>query len=609
MTETEHDSPSTSTQAELKLERAGLARAGRLHAIHWAVICSSVLITFAAWHLSRTTIDERSQLRFDRHADRAVQMMQERLHHYESILWAGTAALQSLDKPITANQWREYSEYLNITERYPGTAGIGVIQKVERVDRDRFVAAQRKIRPSFDIYPEHDHDVLLPIVHVEPRLANLAAVGLDVAFEKNRLDAAMMSMRSGSAQISGPITLVQDEGQTPGFLFYAPLYQHNRRLDVQQRLNSFAGFVYAPLIVQNMVAGTIAQRDEHVAIRISDQGMTLYDEQREHATRTPGNARYSSVRTLDVYGRQWQFDIVSTPLFLQDSGQDLPAIILTGGLLIDTMLLIVFLTITRMNRKSLSFADRTTEQLQANAEHLKLANEQLSSFAYVVSHDLKTPLRGIHDLVSFLEDDLQSHFETGQADPEIARNISRLYKQVNRSNSLIDGILDYSGIEMREPSIGILDTAELIRGIGSALGVKPAQLISRGVMPVFETSAIELQQVLSNLVDNAFKYHHDREHGIAVITVTEDLNHYNFSVADNGPGIERQYFTLIFEPFKTLQSKDEIESTGIGLSIVKRSVEKVGGTVKVQSVVGTGTVFSFNWPKQAPGVIHIQRAA
>ena len=102
---------------------------------------------------------------------------------------------------------------------------------------------------------------------------------------------------------------------------------------------------------------------------------------------------------------------------------------------------------------------------------------------------------------------------------------------------------------------------------------------------------------MQNLIGNAFKYHHDPEHALVPIRCRDDGDWFTFSVSDNGPGIDPKFHARIFEVFQTLQSRDKIESTGVGLSIVKKSVENLGGTVGVVSAPGEGTTFEFTWPK------------
>lgn len=105
--------------------------------------------------------------------------------------------------------------------------------------------------------------------------------------------------------------------------------------------------------------------------------------------------------------------------------------------------------------------------------------------------------------------------------------------------------------------------------------------------------------MLANLLGNAIKHHHDRDSLKVRVGVREDGDFYEFAITDNGPGTEPRYHARIFEAFQTLQSRDDIESTGIGLSVVKKIVELQGGSVRVDSDQGRGSRFTFRWPREA----------
>jgi len=115
-------------------------------------------------------------------------------------------------------------------------------------------------------------------------------------------------------------------------------------------------------------------------------------------------------------------------------------------------------------------------------------------------------------------------------------------------------------------------------------------------MPTIATERTPLQQVFMNLINNAIKY--NRQPGARITVSSRDAGSmYAFSVADNGPGIEPEYHDRIFGIFQTLESRDRVEGTGIGLSVVKKTVELHGGSVTVQSALGEGAIFTFEWPK------------
>lgn len=225
-------------------------------------------------------------------------------------------------------------------------------------------------------------------------------------------------------------------------------------------------------------------------------------------------------------------------------------------------------------------------------EQLIKTNNELEQFAYIASHDLKAPLRAIERLSGWIEED-----NADKLDSQSKKNLTLLRKRTLRMSNLIDGILQYSRAGRADWDIELVDIKKLIKDVIDNLNPSKKFIIQYPENPpVFQASKIQLEQVLSNLIDNSIKHHH-KESGTIEIDVQNSGNYYKFMVKDDGPGIEPEYFEKIFEIFQTLKSRDTMEATGIGLSIVKKIVESQGGKISVESTVGKGSTFSFTWPK------------
>ena len=119
-------------------------------------------------------------------------------------------------------------------------------------------------------------------------------------------------------------------------------------------------------------------------------------------------------------------------------------------------------------------------------------------------------------------------------------------------------------------------------------------------MPTLDTAKTPLEQVIRNLIHNAVK-HHDRTDGLVSVSCRSDDRFIEFAIADDGPGIEPRYHEQIFKLFATLRPRDEVEGSGMGLAIVKKLIERYGGTIRVDSEPGRGTTFRFTWPKNMNG--------
>jgi signal transduction histidine kinase len=243
-------------------------------------------------------------------------------------------------------------------------------------------------------------------------------------------------------------------------------------------------------------------------------------------------------------------------------------------------------------------SERTTleeqaRELQKYAFALLRSNRELDQFAYVASHDLKAPLRGIATIADWLAEDLDDRL-----DEETRKYLTLLKSRVQRMEGLINGILAYarSGPARSEPVT--VDVRELLDGVIEMLA--PPENVSvrvDGYMPVLVTDRSPLAQVFLNLIGNALS-HADHDALEVIVSVTDEGGGWcEFSVEDNGPGIAPEHHERIFSMVQTLASKDERESTGIGLAIVKRIVEWRGGQVWVESEVGKGATFRFLWPE------------
>ena len=230
-------------------------------------------------------------------------------------------------------------------------------------------------------------------------------------------------------------------------------------------------------------------------------------------------------------------------------------------------------------------AEEKREQLYSE---LELANNELKDFAYIVSHDLKAPLRAISSLSNWIAEDYKNLF-----DEEGKKHLALLIGRSNRMQNFIEGILQYSRLGRIRLEKEPVSIKNIIKNVIESLDLpKRFKIILAPDIPSIVCEEIRIHQVFQNLISNAIKYH-DKPEGIVKINYEDDENFHRFIVEDNGPGIEEKHFEKIFKIFQTLQSRDELESTGIGLTIVKRIVELHGGSIKVSAQIGQGTSFSF----------------
>jgi signal transduction histidine kinase len=242
-------------------------------------------------------------------------------------------------------------------------------------------------------------------------------------------------------------------------------------------------------------------------------------------------------------------------------------------------------------------SDAMAAELSAQKEALAFSNSQLDSFAYVASHDLRAPLRGIERLSAWIVED------AGELLPQESReHLEKIGQRVQKMQTLLNDLLMYSRVGRVELESGPVDLEELLAGVITILDCPASfEIVCQEGLPVLQTSALALEQVFLNLLTNAIKYN-DKVKGRVTIACRDEGDVVEFTVSDNGPGIDARFHTKIFEMYQRVASND-VEGSGMGLALVKKHVESRGGNIRVDSEIGRGTNFIFTWPKiEAPSI-------
>jgi len=242
--------------------------------------------------------------------------------------------------------------------------------------------------------------------------------------------------------------------------------------------------------------------------------------------------------------------------------------------------------------QDISARHATLQERERQRQDLERTNGDLAEFAHAASHDLKAPLRGMAHLAEWIAEDVAKY---GSA--ETLQHCNTLRARAERMQRLLDGLLAYAkaGRSARPPET--FDTERMLHDLVGTLALPAGFTVEYAVdVPSLTTARLPLERVLQNLIENAVK-HHDRPTGHIVVSVSRAGERIRFAVADDGPGIPPRYHQRVFHMFQTLARRDDVETSGIGLAIVKKKVEIYGGKVTVESAPpARGTRFVFTWP-------------
>lgn len=242
------------------------------------------------------------------------------------------------------------------------------------------------------------------------------------------------------------------------------------------------------------------------------------------------------------------------------------------------------------NAMNLQLLLETDKKNKILVKNLRQSNKELKDFAHVVSHDLKSPLRSMNALISWIQEE-----NAKNPNEMIEENTQLLLKKIDKMDHLINGILKYASIDQVNTSVRLIDLNDLVKDLIDTIYIPNHITINiLDKLPQVKIDKFRLHQLFQNLISNAIKYI-DKDQGMVTIRCHDKESFWEFSIADNGIGISEKYFQKIFEIFQTLE--DNESSTGVGLSIVKKILDMYDGKIWLTSKEGVGTTFFFTLPK------------
>lgn len=420
---------------------------------------------------------------------------------------------------------------------------------------------------------------------VVPLEGNEAAQDLNIAFEPRRREALIKARDQIHTTVSHSVKLVQGDR---GFLVYVPLY-------INQKFDGFILGVFRIDDILTLLTGQ-DQFNQHFRLQIIEKDQVISDSSQPYEPEQDKYKVRSTVKLGDIY---WQAELTPTSAYTHKVWSPIPYLVLFGGL-ISIALLHYFYYLrqrdqrkTRLLQEEIAKRKRNEIALAQYMKELERSNKELNDFAYVASHDLKAPLRGIMQLANWIEEDSKDQLEE-----QSKEFLGLMQNRVSRLERLLDDLLAYSRVGRKQGNFKTVDTTGLAQDIFQLL--EPPEgftLTCQNCLPTFVTLSVPFEQLLRNLISNAIK-HHNKTEGIINISATIDTNGFQFIVSDDGPGIPPEQHDRVFGIFQTLKSRDEVEGSGMGLAIVKKLLDNYQCTIHIESNGTRGTRMCFTWPTE-----------
>ena len=454
--------------------------------------------------------------------------------------------------------------------------------------------------------PVKRRDRYIVVNFIEPMATNLKAFGFDVGSNIERLEAMNLARDLDQPIATAKITLVQETGKQAGFLLFTPVYSAPSSTVAQRRIN-IIGYAVGVFRIGEIINNALRGKNrEKVYTSVFDsnskgESIVLYAPE---TTQLSGLRKFESTEKLVIGGREWLIKYSSSSNMLNDKLSSQTIILCLTTLIICIFLCTYVLTVTgrsfqlnsqvrirtREIKEHQKKLQKTNLKLEKTISDLERSNQDLDQYAFVASHDLKSPLHAIYQLSTWIEEDC------AEVLPENSqRHLILLKSRIKRMEKLLEDLLLYSRIDRTDypsESFNLEEIARQAFNFNSGSEKFTLQLENCGHKLVLPRVLFEL--MLRNLLSNAVN-HHDKPNGTIIVRYSKDKVSQKLSVVDDGPGIPLHLQQRVYDLFDTLKPRDEIEGSGLGLSIVKKAAAQFGGEVILTSDGKHGTCFDIVW--------------
>lgn len=612
-----------------------------------AVLVTGLALTFLATYYAFRTIQLRTLAQFDSASLRARASIRAQFAVYNTLL-RGTAGFITVENQITRQRFREYLSRLRVIEKYPSIECVGYAPRVSAPDKEQLgVFMSQQGEQNFRIWPATKAADFYPVTFVDPATSrNEAAIGFDMFTEPTRRGAMERARDTGRNAVSGKVTLLREvfPGSEAGFLIFCPVYEGEAPpKTVEDRRAKLQGFVFGVFRSRDLFASIFQNEEMGTALEIfdgtnTDEANLLFRSRQRPAGIMPFRKTLEETTSLDVSGRTWTARFFATP---EMDGLWLVPLLFAVGVVLS----FVMFYLTRAEGRARRAAEAAAAQLERSELALRESEERLRRYAtelehrvaertanlaqslqslegvlYHVAHDLRAPLRTMASFTTIL---LESY--APQLDERGKDYALRISEAALRMDGLVQDLLAYGRLgHAAVPVSRVSLDAEIkatLDNFSDEIEARGAAVEISSPLPSVKANAAVLNQILSNLVSNALKFSrpelppHVRIHaeeatsrmqseasktnGVPVLDdqlSALDGKFVRIWVEDNGIGIRPEYHERIFRMFERLHDMGTYPGTGIGLAIVRKGVERMGGRAGVESIPGAGSRFWVELP-------------
>ncbi len=596
-------------------------------------------VTFLSFQWMANDLQSQMRARFQKETLDLVDDVGDRMPTYALAMRSSAHYLREA-APVSRAQWAEHVKALEIISAFPGILAYGYAERVRTADLPAHLRRMADVWPDgYRIVPAGPRPEYFPVVFLEPGGDRARQViGLDQYAEATRHAAIDEAGETGQTAISAHVTLRLDEGNAHafGFQMYVPVYRKELPTGTrEQRRAALAGVVFSPFRMDDLMRGVLSDHYKLVQVRVLDGTLAagarvVYDSRGEASG---AELRAIPPNTLStgaiLLGRRWTILTTPLPAFFSGEGRGTPWIVLASGLLISVLLAAAIWQLFAMQARARSLAaaqalnaetesrlraeqalmaereqarlkvEALNQQLSRRAAELEIANRELETFSYSVSHDLQQPVSGIAGYSGMALEDFG-----GKMDPEVKEIFERIQAASYRMSQLIAGLLALSRLSRTEMTRTAVNLSILARdAIGELRIVHPDRQVEVVIADGLTVQGDKqlLQGLINNLLNNAWKY--TAKTAAARIEVgrraTEDGP--AFFVQDNGAGFDPAKAERLFDAFHRLHKESDFPGTGIGLATVARIIQRHGGKIWAEAQAGKGATFYFTLPEETGG--------